>query len=133
MRKNQERLESARRTREDKVAEEQQELQLQHERQAQQDSFNQGIHKKRTDFLESFRRNDHGVENLNPLCEHIQEFVGATGFYVVRATHQIRLAEEEDPLGTSLKNEEVPSLRFVASNSDHEFLLKSEHDVHSLT
>jgi len=45
----------------------------------------------------------------------------------------MKASTETDPVGTSLVNEDMPSLRFVSTNEDHAFLLQSEHDVSSIT
>lgn len=70
---------------------------------------------------------------MGDVCEHIKNYVHATGVYFVHQQKATRKSRDVDSIEENLFNNEVNALRFYATNKDHTFLLKEEHDMNSIT
>lgn len=93
---------------------------------------NDSIVSKRDKFFDSIESNENIQESLTNMCNHLQEFTQATGVYVVSLTQKSRKAKETDKIEEVLTTD-LKTLKFYATNDNHKFLLKKEHDINTLT
>lgn len=63
---------------------------------------NESILNKRDKFFDSIENNENLQESLTNMCNHLKEFTGATGVYVVCQTLKSRVAKETDKIEETL-------------------------------
>lgn len=94
-------------------------------------NFNE-IVKKRDTFMDSITDNENLQESITQMCNHLKEFTGSTGVYVVSLSQKTRMAKDSDKIEEVLTTD-AKTLKFFATNDDHTFLLKKDHDINTLT
>lgn len=82
--------------------------------------------------MDSITDNENLQEAITHMCDHLKEFTGSTGVYVVSLAQKTRMAKDSDKIEEVLTTD-AKTLRFFASNNDHTFLLKKDHDINTLT
>jgi len=90
------------------------------------------IQKKRDTFMDTITDNENLQESITHMCNHLKEFTGATGVYVVSLAQKTRMAKDGDKIEEVLTTD-AKTLKFFATNDDHTFLLKKDHDINTLT
>jgi len=107
------------------------ELENQKQLNDQKEKEKNDINNVRNKYVEFVEKSDSVVSNLDLVCEHLKEYTNATGVYIVKYTKKQKKANDNDPCEESVFTNEN-TLRFVATNKDHRFLLTEEPNLDSI-
>lgn len=84
-------------------------------------------------FYESITQSEDLNDNLNLLCDYLQEFTGATGVYIGKLMVPMKEINEEDDDRAHLDEENPKVIRFLYASDTHEFMqekiLRSEQGI----